>query len=190
MQKSESIKNIAKALITFHVKVDSIKKDATNPFFGKKYASLSNILETIRTPLSESGLSFSQFPCGEDGLNTILIHAESGEFMEAEYTIKPVKNDPQSRGSSITYQRRYALCAVLGLNIEEDDDGNTANGNGYQKSAVKNGSGTELPWLNEGTKEYEGAVVKLKAGTTTIEKIKQVMKISKTTEAKLKTFVK
>jgi hypothetical protein len=189
MEKSSSIQNIAKALITFHVKVEKIKKDATNPFFHSKYASLSNILEAIQTPLLESGLAFTQLPSGEDGMITLLMHAESGEYIQSDYIVKPVKSDPQSKGSAITYQRRYALCSVLGLNIEEDDDGNAATGNTYQKQA-KNGSANDLPWLNEGTKEYDGAVVKLKAGTTTIDKIKTVMKISKTTETKLKAFEK
>ena len=36
----------------------------------------------------------------------------------------PTKNDPQGAGSVITYQRRYALGAILGLNIDEDNDGN------------------------------------------------------------------
>ena len=54
---------------------------------------------------------------------------ESGEFIMETYQMKPVKNDPQGIGSSITYQRRYALGAVLGLNIDDDDDGNGASGN-------------------------------------------------------------
>ena len=40
--------------------------------------------------------------------------------------MKPIKDDPQGAGSVITYQRRYALGAVLGLNIDEDDDANKA----------------------------------------------------------------
>ena len=96
MQQSESIKNIASALITFHVKVDKVKKDATNPFFKSRYASLSNILDAINEPLNESGLSFVQFPTGENGLTTVLMHADSGEYMSADYTMKPVKDDPRN----------------------------------------------------------------------------------------------
>jgi hypothetical protein len=44
--------------------------------------------------------------------------------MEDTYTMIPAKNDPQGLGSAITYQRRYSLGAVLGLNIDNDDDGN------------------------------------------------------------------
>src|SRR5438045_1613399 len=107
MQKSESIKNLAGALLAFQLKADKISKDARNPFFKSKYASLSHILESIQIPLAESGLAFSQFPTNENGLTTILMHAESGEFIMSEYSMRPSKDDPQGRGSSITYQRRY-----------------------------------------------------------------------------------
>lgn len=180
MQKSESIKNIAKAIMTFHLKVGKVNKDATNPFLKNRYASLSNILDAIQIPLAEAGLTFVQFPTGENGLSTILMHAESGEFIMGNYDMTPVKNDPQGRGSVITYQRRYALGAILGLNIDDDDDGNQGS-----RSNQKNGT-AELPWLNEGTTEFSGAVKKLKEKTTTIEKIKTVMRVSKAVEEKLK----
>lgn len=182
MQKSESIKNIAAAIMTFHLKVGKISKDATNPFLKNRYASLSNILDAIQMPLSESGLTFAQFPTGENGLTTILMHAESGEYLMSDYSMAPVKNDPQGKGSVITYQRRYALGAVLGLNIDDDDDGNSGSNS---SAGADKGPKTELPWLNEGTPEFTGAVGKLKAGTTTIAKIKTVMRISKATEEKL-----
>jgi len=125
MNKSQSIKNIGKAIGLFQIKCDKIKKDSVNPFFSSKYASLNTILEAIQIPLQESGLAVSQFPDG-DSLTTILMHPESGEFMEASYNIHPAKVDPQGIGSAITYARRYALGAILGLNIDEDDDGNAA----------------------------------------------------------------
>jgi len=186
MQKSESIKGIAAALILFHMKVENIKKDAENPFFKKKYATLSNILESIQVPLSESGLAFSQLPTGPSDLTTILMHAESGEYLMANYTMESIKSDPQSKGSAMTYQRRYALTAILGLNIDEDDDGNAASpGKNGAAAQPKSPSSNELPWLNPNTKEFNGAVAKLKAGTTTIAKIKTVMRMNKDTEAKL-----
>lgn len=127
MTTSESIKEISTALVAFHKEVGKIPKDAKNPFFKSKYASLSGILETIQEPLTNNGLSLVQFPEGENGLTTRLIHT-SGEWMEASYSMKPAKDDPQGRGSAITYQRRYAVGAILSLNIDEDDDGNIASG--------------------------------------------------------------
>lgn len=127
MEKSESIKNITIALLNFQKLVGKIPKDSKNPFFKSAYASLPDILDKVHQPLIDSGLIITQWPSGTNGLTTLISH-ESGEFMQETYQMTPVKNDPQSLGSSITYQRRYALGAVLNLNIDVDDDGNNASG--------------------------------------------------------------
>ena len=75
MNKSESIKNIAGALVKFQASVSKVAKESNNPFFKKKYASLANILDTIQKPLSECGLAISQFPDG-DALTTIILHSD------------------------------------------------------------------------------------------------------------------
>lgn len=125
MEKSDSIKELATALCKFQGEVETIKKGSENPFYHSRYADLTAILDTIRKPLSENGLSFVQFPTGQSGLETTLMHT-SGEWMSATYEMKPVKNDPQGLGSAITYQRRYALGSILGLSTDDDDDGNQA----------------------------------------------------------------
>lgn len=125
MEKSESIKELATALCSFQGAVEKIKKASTNPFFKSKYANLSDILDVIREPLSQNGLSFVQFPRGKYELTTMLMHT-SGEWISESYEMQPTKHDPQGAGSVITYQRRYALGAILGLNIDEDDDANKA----------------------------------------------------------------
>lgn len=152
MKKSESIQEIAKALITFHLKVDTIKKDAKNPFFKSTYASLTNILDAINEPLIECGLSISQFPTGTDGLTTILMHS-SGEYIAGEYSMRPAKDDPQGRGSAITYQRRYAIASVLSLNIDEDDDGNAAT-HGKSIPDKENQRTDNKEWLNKDTEQF------------------------------------
>ena len=123
MNKSESIKELAGALCKFQGTVEKVRKEATNPFFRSKYATLANILDVVRKPLSENGLSVIQLPKGSHELTTIIMH-DSGEWIEETYEMTPTKNDPQGLGSAITYQRRYALGAALGLNIDDDDDGN------------------------------------------------------------------
>lgn len=125
MNTSANTIEITKALIAFHKEIGKVKKDAKNPFFKSDYATLSDILDAIKEPLSSNALTFVQFPTGENGLTTRLMH-ESGEWLEDSYTMTPAKNDPQGIGSAITYQRRYALGAILGLNIDNDDDGNAA----------------------------------------------------------------
>lgn len=153
MNKSETITELAKALVKFNSEVNKIAKDADNPFFKNNYATLDTIIDEIRPILSKHGLSIMQIPSG-DGQNvtlkTLLIH-ESGEWLESdELTMKPVKNDPQAVGSCITYARRYSLAAFLSLNTGEDDDGNGATygkdkpkpkGNNGQTPSKPQGSG-------------------------------------------------
>ncbi len=119
------MQEIAKALVKFHMEVGKVKKDASNPFFNSTYASLSNILDVVTPVLVMCDLSIVQLPTGEGKLRTILLHV-SGEMIESEFDMKIVKQDPQSLGSAITYARRYAIGAMLSLNIDEDDDANSA----------------------------------------------------------------
>jgi hypothetical protein len=188
MKKSESIKNICTALAVFHIKMDVIKKDAKNPFFKSSYASLSNILDAIKIPLAESDLSFSQHPMGENGMSTILMH-KSGEWLGSHFTMKPVKNDPQGIGSCITYMRRYALAAILGLNIDEDDDGNQASGNSGNADKFGNTESKELPWLNKNSQEFAKVQAYL-LDNGTIDKVRLKYKISKEVETLLLTNIK
>jgi len=185
MERSQTISKLAGALITFHLKVDKIKKDANNPFFKSKYASLSGILDAVSIPLAECGLAVTQFPTGQDGLTTLLIHAESGEFIESTYEMVGLKNTPQERGSLISYQRRYAITSVLNLNIsDEDDDANASTyGAKATKPEVKSDDGKQ--WLNKNTPLYMMACSKLATGETTIEAIKKTCKLSKEVEAEL-----
>ena len=139
-RSSESIVEIAKSLAEFHKEMGTIYKKDDNPFFKSKFASLPAILKEIKGPLETAGLVFSQFPVSENCLDTVLIHPESGEFFAAMFKMTPTKNDPQGQGSVITYQRRYALGAILGLNIDIDDDANAAS-----EAPAKKATGKEAP---------------------------------------------
>ena len=55
----------------------------------------------------------------------MLIHS-SGEWISETVTVRAMKDDPQGLGSALTYLRRYALAAVVGVTATEDDDGNAA----------------------------------------------------------------
>lgn len=192
MEKSASIINMAKALISLQGKVDKIKKDTTNPFFKTKYASLSTIQDEIQLPLGEVGLCYTQHPESGNVLTTLLLHAETGEYMQSSFDMNPIKNDPQSIGSAITYAKRYALVAILGLNIDDDDDANHASGKTEPKAEPKtvtngapNTSVNTLPWLNQKTTQWTEAVKYLQTDGGSIAKIETKYKLSKENKAKL-----
>lgn len=129
MNRSETITELAKALVSFNSEISKITKDANNPFFKNNYATLDQIVEEVRPLLTKNGLSLMQFPSGDGqtvSVTTLLLH-ESGEWIESQpINMRPVKNDPQAVGSCITYARRYSLQSFLSLNTGEDDDGNKA----------------------------------------------------------------
>jgi hypothetical protein len=128
----------------FRKKVGAIKRDGTNPHFKNKYATIESVLDTIESPLNQSGLGFIQCVHGLELITTIY-DTESDERIESKIPLLLNKQDMQQLGGAITYARRYALVSMLGLE-QEDDDGNYASGNNpkqqtkqqeIQKPAVK-----------------------------------------------------
>jgi hypothetical protein len=135
----------AKALLAVQKTCLVASKDGTNTFFqGRKYATLDEIINTVREPLTNNGLVLMQdTDCDGTSVKVItrLIH-ESGEAMESAplvYTLQPeftggkqgapvvqVPAGVQQIGKAITYLRRYSLSPFLGIACEVDDDGNTA----------------------------------------------------------------
>jgi hypothetical protein len=128
MKTSETISKIAAALAKAQGAMRAAVKDAVNPHFKSRYADLAGVWDACREPLSVNGLAVVQAP-GEVGdrticITTLLTH-ESGEWIQSTFVIPVTKPDAQGVGSSITYARRYALAAMVGI-VQDDDDGNAA----------------------------------------------------------------
>ena len=135
----ETINELTKALSKMQGELTSVPKESINPFFKSKYASLDAIWDTIRKPLSLNGLSIIQLT-GSDGngifIKTMLCHS-TGQFVESYLPINAKASDPQSVGSAITYARRYALSAILGVSADDDDDAEAATHKATPKKADK-----------------------------------------------------
>ena len=119
---------LAAALVSAQAEFAAIPKTADNPFFKSKYAPLSTVVEVTQPILAKHGLAVSQHPVvldGESALTTYLLHS-SGQQLVSTMRLCAAKNDPQGQGAAITYARRFAFMAVLGLVADDDDDGNTA----------------------------------------------------------------
>jgi hypothetical protein len=130
MKTSESIANIAAALVQFQGEVSNPEKKGVNPHFKSKYAELDDIITTIRPALEKFGLAFIQNPVhdesGKVGAYTLLLH-KSGEYIQFDPVLIPLqKSTPHQVGAALTYAKRYSLGAALGIATEEDKDGNDA----------------------------------------------------------------
>ena len=127
-EASLEIGKLAEALAMAQGMMENASKSSANPFFKSKYADLAEVWNTIREPLSKNGLSVVQAPVGIDGRSvkilTMLLH-KSGQYIRTVTTIPCAKSDAQGIGSALTYGRRYALSALVGI-AQEDDDGNAA----------------------------------------------------------------
>ena len=128
--KSEDVVELAKALCKFQKSLSSVGKGKVNPFFNSKYADINDILVAIRPPLADNGLCITQgnrFCIETSGfyVTTTLMHV-SGQWLRSEVRM-PLggKKDAQAIGGACTYGRRYGLSAILGISVDEDDDGNS-----------------------------------------------------------------
>jgi hypothetical protein len=128
MNQSEQINDLAKALAIVQGKLEHAKKDSTNPHFKSKYADLASIWEACRELLTENELAVVQTNSpSENGITvvTTLMHS-SGQWINGSiYLPSDRSGGPQGYGSAMTYARRYALAAMVGI-YQDDDDAQTA----------------------------------------------------------------
>ena len=104
-----------------------------------KYAELSDIYAATDPSLAANGLSHSGSIAPIQAklhLVTTLMH-ESGEWLRSYMPLTAVNEGPQAFGSQLTYYKRYAISALLGVSSEDDDDGNAAEGNAVTESRRK-----------------------------------------------------
>lgn len=131
MNKSETINELAAALSKAQAAIKGAVEDSTNPHFRSKYASLQSYLDAAREPLSKNQLAITQLlsdlNCEEMKMvtiETVLMHS-SGQWLSSTFSVPVSKSDAQGFGSAITYARRYAYAAIVGI-APIDDDGNAA----------------------------------------------------------------
>jgi hypothetical protein len=118
------------ALVAAIGELSNAPKNADNPYFKSKYATLDSIIDLTRPVLKKHGLAISQCPVFENGcagVITRIVH-KNGWSTESRLILPLKDQSPQAVGGAITYARRYSLAAVVGIAAEEDQDGNDAEG--------------------------------------------------------------
>ena len=127
--QSEQINELAAALSKAQASITGALKDSANPFFKSKYADLASCWDACRKQLTDNGLSVIQttdIVSDTVVVRTTLAHS-SGQWVSGILPVKTKDESPQAQGSGITYARRYALAAIVGL-AQIDDDAEAAQG--------------------------------------------------------------
>lgn len=136
-QSSERIGSIAAALARAQAELMNPEKTLTaiirSPFPREgdrtfRYASLASGLDIVRKTLSQQEIATIQSTrvetiTGQIHLTTLLAHA-SGEWISSDWPVCAAKDveAPHRMGAALTYARRYALFALVGITGEDDLD--------------------------------------------------------------------
>jgi len=123
----EPMKALYGALKSFQSEAPIIdkNKEVKAGAYSYKYADLAHIVDKVRPILNKHGLAVSQMPTtlsGEPALKTIIMHEEGGMFYDVMKLAVQPGADAQKQGSAISYARRYALSAALGIVTDDDID--------------------------------------------------------------------
>lgn len=120
---------IYKAIIKVGGELGPVTKSKINPAFKSAYAPLDEILGAVKPVLAKNGLAVLFRQTVSDNadfvsVETVLIH-ESGESISGLFGAKPTKLDPQGVVGAVTYLKRCGITALLALELDDDDDGNS-----------------------------------------------------------------
>jgi hypothetical protein len=123
-------------LAFFQSQCPAIKKDSeAGTKFKYKYGSLPHVLDEIKPHMAAAGLGFTQPIVMEDAgegavrevIRTVLFHVIDEETIESQIELPDFKFDQmnvmQSKGSIITYLRRYAIMSLLGIGDQDHPEG-------------------------------------------------------------------
>lgn len=122
--------SLASALVHALADLTVIEKGQTANLgtYSYSYADLADVVKRTRPVLARHGL-VALTPLHSHGselaCSVVIVH-EGGEQMEFGPFPFPHGRDAQATGSMVTYMRRYALVAALGMAAGDDDDGAAA----------------------------------------------------------------
>lgn len=141
--------NLVQALIKAQSEFPPLERDRTvtvktrSGTYSYDYMTLGSQLSLCQPVLARNGLAVSQLVISSEdgsrvGVRTVLMH-QSGEQIESTVFMPLLMegNYLQEAGKIITYLRRYAYAAILGIHSETDDDGSGVGGTSPSQPATK-----------------------------------------------------
>ena len=164
MKQSENITELLAVLEEVQAEMPTMPKNSQA--YGYKYTDLDTITQTIKPILHNHALAYMQSigstMQGQATLTTRLFNS-NGQYIEDTVALPIItntkNNEAQTLGMSITYMRRYALCAMLGITSEEDVDANAEKKEQPQKQPPKQSIPPNVQAIKE---TFNGEIVKPK----------------------------
>jgi len=154
MMQSEQINELMTALSKAQGIMKPAIKDSTNPHFKSSYADLASVWEACRDALSKNGLAITQTMdlLGDKQVLVTMLGHISGQFIKSAIALPIQRPGSQELGSCLSYCRRYALAAMVGV-YQDDDDGEKAQTpyreNGYKKADKSELSSDQMATLKK-----------------------------------------
>ena len=169
MKMSDKTNDLFTAFAKFQGELENASKDKKG--HGYMYADLAACINSAKPHLASNGLAVTQMLGangeGKQTMITMLTHS-SGQWISSEFVMVNAvlaggsgKNPAQVLGSAITYQRRYAYAAILGL-AQEDDDAASVSG----ASRKQNNQAHQKNWYNGFNDDKQNMIDHLRAGGT------------------------
>ena len=184
------MKNVLSKLATarLFIKSNPIKKDGRNTFSKYDYFTPELVSKLVNDACIEANIiccfSLKQDQLGFYGEVTTT-DLETGEYIVNEVrTARPnitATNETQQMGGMLTYAKRYTLMSLFDIedNSMDFDSQDNTKATKPAESFNNTESNIDLPWLNEGSKEFLGAVEKIRLGKSSVEALRKYFKISK-----------
>jgi hypothetical protein len=157
--QSDQTNLVCQAIEDARLEFHPLEKSGVNNFFKNRkgdphlYSTLENIFDACMPSLHRHKLSvvyqvqvMSTESTLENVLTTKITHLPSMQFILSATTLGNQSAKSQDVGSAITYHRRYQIQAMLNLEADFEDDGNTASGNvGKEANVIETKEKKEAP---------------------------------------------
>ena len=116
--------NLINALIKAQQEIDHVVQDGNNPFFKSDYATLKEVIDSVKKPLNDNGILLQQesHDCDNGACVETIFYGHGGKISTGRVTIPASKQDPQAYGSALSYAKRYSLLMACGVATKKEDD--------------------------------------------------------------------
>ena len=126
-------------LVAFLNSIGNVHADRVNPAFRSRYASLAEILDTVKAVAARHRLAVHQTLQSSDGqvrVSTVFLHDDGSEYQAGSLAVKAEGLNAQQLGSALTYLRRQSLQTAVGVSTDLDDDGASASSSSSKAPAA------------------------------------------------------